>query len=359
MFKDLNPAEDTITTQVTVTNGFFDGGVGTVNGNAVIGPGGGNLTTSSLSTTQKKYYYNIQYNSKDHFGVTYGHIAGSGSDDESATTEGTTQAIYKQFYNFLEPKAEHLRDRTGFIMNAVTQSDCYFIVAERLQMKDRINPGTWTFTFSGSKTGLGNKATSSAFSLTDDSKTQDPLTPGSPFGEVYSIVSGAAGEVHTAASTKTYGHFYPDAGVFALSATQMSSSLPGTKGFLLSGSAFIKAGNGLAPDTRTVAAADNASKLRMALQKGSATMRSEEKQYIYDYFCRARANEFNYTNNVTFWSGSDYQIRHDDMVQNPQTYISEVGLYDAQNSLVAIGRLSSPINKNFSSEAIVKVRLTY
>ena len=38
------------------------------------------------------------------------------------------------------------------------------------------------------------------------------------------------------------------------------------------------------------------------------------------------------------------------MVTNPQVFISEVGLYDAQNSLVAVGRLSSPINKNFSSE---------
>ena len=44
---------------------------------------------------------------------------------------------------------------------------------------------------------------------------------------------------------------------------------------------------------------------------------------------------------------------------NPQTYISEVGLYDTAGDLIAIGRLSSPINKNFSSEAIVKVRLTY
>ena len=47
------------------------------------------------------------------------------------------------------------------------------------------------------------------------------------------------------------------------------------------------------------------------------------------------------------------------MVTNPQVYISEVGLYDDQNNLIAVGRLSSPINKNFSSEAIVKVRLTY
>ena len=47
------------------------------------------------------------------------------------------------------------------------------------------------------------------------------------------------------------------------------------------------------------------------------------------------------------------------MVTNPQVFISEVGLYDAQSRLDAVGRLSSPINKNFSSEAIVKVRLTY
>jgi hypothetical protein len=89
------------------------------------------------------------------------------------------------------------------------------------------------------------------------------------------------------------------------------------------------------------------------------TLRSEEQQYIYDYFCRAKANEFNLSQNLTFWSGSDYKIRHDDMVSNPQTFISEVGLYDAQNTLLAVGKLSSPINKNFSSEAIVKVRLTY
>ena len=115
----------------------------------------------------------------------------------------------------------------------------------------------------------------------------------------------------------------------------------------------------MAPDTRVDADADNAWKLTRAIQLGSLTLRSEEKQYIYDYFCRAKASEFNLSQNITFWSGSNYTIRHGDMVSNPQTFISEVGLYDEQNSLLAIGRLSSPINKNFSSEAIVKVRLTY
>ena len=95
MMKTFDIPNDTITTQITVTNGFFDGGAGTL--------AGSNFTTSSLSSTQKSYYYNLQYNSKDHFSVTYGHIGGSGSAEQSATTEGTTQAIYNQFYYFREP----------------------------------------------------------------------------------------------------------------------------------------------------------------------------------------------------------------------------------------------------------------
>ena len=352
MIKNFNLNEDTITTQITVTNGFFDGGVGTL--------GGSNLSTSSLSATQKNYYYNLQYNSKDHFSITYGHRGGSGSAEESATVEGTTQAIYKQIFNLVETNSENIRDGAGFSMidgtngaNAVTQEDVYVLAAERLQMKDRLNPGTWTITLSGSDTAGVPKN----LELTDDSKTVDAES--APFGPRYHIVSGAAGSVQESYDTKTYGFFYPDAGLMVFSANALSSSLPGDAEFKTSGSGFVGGGTGLAPDHRVIDGADNAHKLTRAIQLGSVTLRSEEQQYIFDYFCRAKANEFNLSENLTFWSGSDYTIRHSDMVTNPQTFISEVGLYDGQNRLVAVGRLSSPINKNFSSEAIVKVRLTY
>jgi hypothetical protein len=344
MFKNLNPTEDTVTTRITVTNGFHDGGVGTL--------AGSNYTTASLSAAQKSYYYNVQYNSKDHFGVSYGHIGGSGSANQSTTQEGTTQAIYKQFYNFTEPTATNIRDGAQFSIASTDTPDAYFIVAERLQMKDRLNPGTWTITLSGSTTA----GTGDSLSLTDDSKTVDALTPGSPFGEVYSIVSGSAG---TKVGGTTYGKFYPDAGLMVLSANSVSSSLPGTSAWQTSAGGVVTQGSGLSPDTRVADAADNAWKIARAMELGSVTMRSEEKQYIYDYFCRAKVSEFNLSQNVTFWSGSDWTIRHADMVTNPQTYISEVGLYDTQNNLIAVGRISSAINKNFSSEAIVKVRLTY
>ena len=342
--KPFNFNEDVVSTNVVVTDGFFDGGAGI--------KAGSNYTTSSLSSAQKNYYYNIQFNSKDHLSCTYGHIAGSGSSEQSATVEGTTQAIYKQFYNFTENDRSQLRDQAGWIINSVTQSDAYIISAERLQMKDRLNPGTWTIILSGSST----MASASSLLLTDNSKTTDASA--APFGERYDIYSGSAGT--TVGSTK-YGFFYPDAGLWVLSANELSSSLPGsgstTHSQMAGGSRIL--GNGLAPDTRVNSAADNAWKLTRALELGTVTLRSEENQYIYDYFCRAKANEVNYSENITFWSGSDWTIRHSDMQNNPQTYISEVGLYDGAGDLMAIGKLSAPLEKNFSSEAIIKVRLTY
>ena len=342
--KAFNFQEDVVSTEVTVTDGFGDGGVGILNGT--------DFTTASLSTAQEKYYYNLQYNSKDHLSVTYGHIDGSGSMNQSTTQEGETKAVYGQFYNLLETDRSALKSNRGFLINNITQSDAYFIVAERLQMKDRLNPGTFTLTFSGSNSA----GAATTLNLTDDSKVNNATA--APFGERYSIQVGSAGVI---SDTTEHGHFYPDAGIFVLSATQMSASLPGIPAYKTQTNVVPATfqGNGLCPDHRVVAGADNAHKLATAIQKGSVTLRSEERQYIYDYFCRAKANEFNYSQNLTFWSGSQYDIRHSDMINNPQVYITEVGLYDEAGELMAIGRLSSALEKNFSSEAIIKVRLTY
>ena len=87
--------------------------------------------------------------------------------------------------------------------------------------------------------------------------------------------------------------------------------------------------------------------------------RSEEDQTQVNYFCRVRAYEYNHSNNPTFVSGSDNEIRHTNMRGNPTTFISGVGLYNASGQLVATAKLSSPIKKNFAAEATIKVKLTY
>ena len=87
--------------------------------------------------------------------------------------------------------------------------------------------------------------------------------------------------------------------------------------------------------------------------------RSEEKITTNAYFCRARAEEFNYSNNPTFTSGSQNVFSNPDYATNPTTFITEVGLYNANQQLQAVAKLSSPIEKNFSSEAVIKVNLDY
>ena len=67
----------------------------------------------------------------------------------------------------------------------------------------------------------------------------------------------------------------------------------------------------------------------------------------------------NFTNNPTFVSGSLNEIRHTDMWSNPTVYITGLNLYSGDGELVATAKLSTPLKKNYGSEATIKVKLTY
>ena len=67
----------------------------------------------------------------------------------------------------------------------------------------------------------------------------------------------------------------------------------------------------------------------------------------------------NFSNNPTFVSGSMNEIRHTSMKGNPTTYITQVQMFNSAGDIVAVGNLSTPLKKNFSSEATIKVKLTY
>ena len=332
-------AEDRVTETTKVTTGYFTGDVGTL--------AGSNLVTSSLTAGEKKYYYNLQYSSEDQLSVSYGHILGSGSQSGSTTNKvGQTEAVYRQFASQLL-KPDEING--GFIINSVSHSGCHFIVAERARMKDRLNKKNWTLHLSGSITA----GTYRNLYLTDDSNTTS-LTA-TPAGPRYNVVSGSAG---TKVGTTIYGHFYPNMGTLVLAATTLSASLPGTPGTVISKSIGNVPGNGFAEDF--TATGDNAIKMARCILRGTSTQfRSEEDQTSVMYFCRAKAGNFNYTNNPTFTSGSDNGFRQRTMEGNPQTFITTIGLYDAGDTLVAIGKLSTPVQKNYSSEAVIKAKLTY
>jgi len=76
------------------------------------------------------------------------------------------------------------------------------------------------------------------------------------------------------------------------------------------------------------------------------------------YFCRANHNEFNYSANPTYVTGSKILVKEnpDDA---PISYITSVGLYSADNELLAVAKLSEPLKKDPTNEITLRVRLDY
>ena len=76
------------------------------------------------------------------------------------------------------------------------------------------------------------------------------------------------------------------------------------------------------------------------------------------YFCRANHNEFNYSSNPTYLSGSRIQVKTQ-ATDEPVSYITTVGLYNDRNELLATAKLSEALKKSPSTEFTIRTRLDY
>ncbi len=77
------------------------------------------------------------------------------------------------------------------------------------------------------------------------------------------------------------------------------------------------------------------------------------------YFCRANHNEFNYSSNPTYLNGSKIRVKGNDLTAPPKSYVTTVGLYSADNELLAVAKVSEPLRKDPTNELTLRVRLDY
>ena len=104
---------------------------------------------------------------------------------------------------------------------------------------------------------------------------------------------------------------------------------------------------------------NNPAKLWNAIRDGANfIVDSQEKITSQYYFARAKNFEYNYTINPSFTDTSG-NLNFSSMINNPRTYISTVGLYNDNNDLVAVAKLSQPVTKDFTKEALIRVKLDY
>jgi len=77
------------------------------------------------------------------------------------------------------------------------------------------------------------------------------------------------------------------------------------------------------------------------------------------YFCRASHNEYNYSSNPTYVDENSKIRVKETSFDEPVTYITSIGLYSADNELLAVAKLSEPIKKTPENELTFRVRLDY
>ena len=198
----------------------------------------------------------------------------------------------------------------------------------------------------------------SSVQLTDDSKLST-TTQFCDAGRIFQIISGSAGvqggttqnvNGYTAGSG-SYGFLLPDINTLILNGEALDA-IPEVGG--------INFGTSRSFDSK----GNNSLQLVDALQRSGNnnlgfTINSKEDLSSDYIFCRAKNSEYNYSANPSFISSSTGAVLFNEFVENPTTYITTVGLYNISQELLAVAKLSRPLEKNFTKELLVRVKLDF
>jgi len=269
------------------------------------------------------------------FDIQYGQISGSGSAPINSTVPGysPSRIVYGQYRNLVYGTED---TNFSFDGGTTTAKQIYVINISRDRYKQSLQPGSLN---------LSLKSGSAVIQLTDDSNTTS-LTRFIGENRIYYIISGSSGNAYTAsaATTPIYGMMLPDLGVIILDA---SGSL----------TPYIQTAS-LALTTQ-----NNNKNLFLAISASAAagnnfTLQSQEVISSRYFFTRIKNSEFNYTTNPSIIDNNG-NLLYTTLINNPQTYITTVGMYNDNNELLAVAKLSKPLVKDFTKEALIRIKLDY
>jgi hypothetical protein len=396
IYTQLTPDDIVEANPTVVTTGLWSGDTGSLETALFINTG-----TNQQIKNSGEYYIDVYNKSPTNelaevqFSITYGHMFGGGAPTLAITDTATlpTKAIYSQYKNLLLDPSD-----TKFSFQGVDSEHIYVINMQRARIREQLDPGNWQLPLSGAN-GI------STF-IDDSGQTLGALTATSKAGRVFAIVSGAldgvSGTVTSSTNSRTwgvggpgYGLVYPDLGVIVLNPNAIGPAVgffttsSGTStGSVASSSVtapYYLVGNfdlygvtktrPVAPVTRSldeitgwdngdIKSAYNHAGLFVSLNlatSASANFKARSAETISSthYFIRLRNKEYNYSNNPTFYNPDNGSLVKPDFRNNPRTYITTVGLYNTQNELLAVAKLSKPVRKSFDEEILLRVRLDF
>lgn len=313
-------------------------------------------TSSAQSSTQKRYYYEVlngvsdNLESESQFSVTYGDAVGSGSDRGVGNVDDyPTKAIYKQYSQLLLTQNESVFK----FKNDETSEYIYVINVNRTRFKDRMDTNTWQLSIGKLDTnGSASISTpSDVITLIDDSTASTTEYITGP-NRSYYVRSGSITNGIYTTDTTPWGNYYPDMGIIVLNGKALDASASfNTK--RTPSTASIHQHNALRLFTSISGA--------IAYNTASYAFQGRTSEIISSryYYARVFNGDYNYSTNPTFTTGSLFSLRYPSMVIDPVVYFTTIGMYDDDDNLLAVAKLSKPIQKSFEKEVVVKIKIDY
>ena len=311
--------------------------------------------TASSGATTSSYYVDVyntgstNINSAIQFSIAYGHASGTGSAPINGLVPSATptRINYGQYRNIVYGDNEA---RFNFGSGNTGSLDIFALAIDRNRYKESLMPGTFNIKLTSGSNDLY---------LTDDSNDTNVITY-LDCGRVYNIVSGSNGSsasqtTLTGAAQRgftasgSYGLFLPDVGLIVLNPLALRQT-PANGGL----SSVFYSGIGGSADNNA-----NNIQLYKTINSGSSFQLNSQETISSDYvFVRIKNAEYNYSTNPSYITGSGNLV-YSNFINNSQTYITTVGMYNDNNELLAVAKLSKPLVKDFTKEALIRVKLDW
>ncbi len=337
-----------------------------------------NIKNYSHGMFQSVYDYPYLSSSANHvFDITYGYAASSEFSSSTNTQNTKKINIYNQMAQVLmgydNNGAIKLFDEDGDLTGGTKMKECVFLTFSRLLMKDEIKKGSFSLELgisaSFDQTTAAVKPIMNKRVKLSDVSAATSYKINSPVGE-YGILIADTSDGHgtrltldggTLAAGQKAGLIFYQAGVAVITASVFSTASAG--GIIVNGEGAPVMLSGAPTGVRTIkhllasssiSASADAFRTRMHNLNFNNTV--ELNSTIY--FCRMKHNDFNYSANPTYLSSSQIRVKTAN-TDTPVAYVTSIGLYDDDNNLLAVGKLSEPLRKDPTIEYTLRARLDY
>ena len=341
----IDPNNDVTTTTtllhevIPITGTILSGVYGTF-------PNEGNIKNFPHGMFQSVYDYPYLSSSANHIlDITMGYDETSPLSGASSVQNAKKINLYNQFAQLLlgytSSTADSIRkfesdlqlDGTG------SMNEVFFIPFARLLTKDQIKRNSFSIGF-GTGSNYADPFTGTTMTLTDASASYGTnggvgISNGGDYGVLYDQLQVARGLV-----------FY-QAGIAIISSSVFAATDPFGSG---------PVGNTITAVMTSSAISGACDDLRHRINNISFNNTTEINSTIY--FCRVPHNEYNYSSNPTYLSGSQIRVKAKESDQ-PVSYITTVGLYNAAGEMLATAKLSEPLRKDPNNDITIRVRLDY